>query len=315
MEHHSGGMSLTSRPSGQHSIVELPFFVCFTACASAGQSSIPSIAQMPADANPAIWKLSDEDTTIYLFGTIHLLKPGITWFDSAVKEAFDSSDELVIEMIQPEPAEMMQIVNELAIDKTGVTLRDKLSPEARVKYEAAMTSLNLPVNSFDPLKPWFASVSLSVLPLQNSGYATSSGVEEGLISNAKSKNMKIIGLETAREQLGFFNNLNEDVQIRFLNSSVDTLSDIDNGMNNMVAEWANANTDALAKLMNAGLEEKILYDTLLVNRNANWAAWLDERMKQPGTVFVAVGAGHLAGPSSVQAKLTQKGFVISRIKY
>lgn len=293
----------------------LPLFVCFTACASPDQDAIVTTAKMPIDANPAIWKLSDEDTTIYLFGTIHLLKPGMTWFDSAVKEAFDSSDELVIEMIQPEPAEMMKIVNDLAIDKTGVPLRDKLTPEARAKYEAAMTSLNLPVNAFDPLKPWFASVSLSVLPLQNSGYATSSGVEESLISQAKAKDKKITGLETAREQLGFFNNLDEDVQIRFLNSSVDTLSDIDNGMNNMVAEWANANTDALAELMNAGLEEKILYNTLLVNRNANWAGWVNERMKQPGTVFVAVGAGHLAGPSSVQARLHDKGYVVSRVKY
>ncbi|MEP2750821.1 MAG: TraB/GumN family protein [Parasphingorhabdus sp.] len=273
------------------------------------------IATIPDDPDPALWVLKDEDTTIYLFGTVHILKPGLTWFDEAVKDAFDASDELVIEMIEPDPAEMMKIVNDLAIDKTGVSLRDKLKPEDRTKYEAAMTSLNIPVNAFDPLDPWFASVSMSLVPLMQGGYDTNSGVEDALNSHAKARNMKIVGLETPRQQLGFFDNLPEDVQIRFLNFNVDSIGEMADGMENMVAHWANANISALAELMNAGLEEKILYETLLSNRNANWAVWVDERMKQPGTVFLAVGAGHLAGDDSLQEMLKKRDLIVKRIKY
>ncbi len=300
----------------------VPIFLGLTACEAAPPQSVgdaapqqTEVATIPDDPDPALWVVKDEDTTIYLFGTVHILKPGLTWFDEAVKEAFDASDELVIEMIEPDPAAMMKIVNDMAIDRTGVPLRDKLSEEDRADYEAALTSLNLPVAAFDPLKPWFASVSLSLVPLMKSGYDTNSGVEDALTSRAKARNMKIIGLETPEQQLGFFDNLPEDVQIRFLNFNVDTIDDMADGMENMVAHWANANITALAELMNAGLEEKILYETLLSNRNANWAVWVDERMDQPGTVFMAVGAGHLAGETSLQAQLKKRGLKTKRVKY
>ena len=292
-----------------------------TSVASAGDNAVATeeatitIATMPADPDPALWVLKDDDTTIYLFGTVHILKPGLSWFDEAVKDAFDDSDELVTEMLEPDPAEMVKVVNDLAIDKTGISLRDKLTPEDRADYEAAMAELKVPVASFDPMDPWFASVTMSLIPLMQAGYDANKGVEDDLTASAKIKGMKLVGLETPRQQLGFFDNLPEDVQIRFLNFTVDSLGEVADGMENMVAQWALGNTDALAELMNAGLDEKILYETLLVQRNANWAEWVEKRMEQPGKVFLAVGAGHLAGEGSLQAQLEKKGFVAERIEY
>lgn len=304
----------------------LPLYLSLTACPaspdepqSAGDVAAPATVQdpsvMPDDPDPALWVLRDADTTIYLFGTVHILKPGLTWFDEAVKDSFDASDELVVEMIKPDPAAMARIVTELAIDKTGVSLRDKLAAEDRTDYEATLTSLNLPVNAFDPLDPWFASVNLSLIPLMRSGYATDQGVDDALMDHAKARAITITGLETPEQQLGFFDNLPQDVQIRFLNFTVDTVDEAATGMEQMVTEWANANVDALGELMNAGLDDKILYDTLLVNRNRTWADWVEQRMDQPGTVFIAVGAGHLAGESSLQTFLAKKGLVAQRIEY
>jgi uncharacterized protein YbaP (TraB family) len=283
------------------------------AAEEADKTYVPPV--MPDDPDPALWVISDDDTTIYLFGTIHLLKPGLTWFDEAVKTAFDSSEELVIEMIQPAPAEMVKIVNDLAIDKSGISLRDKLTPDDRAHYEQTMTDLSLPVGSFDPLDPWFASVNLSLMPLLKSGYDSNQGAEKSLVAEAEARGLKIVGLETPRQQLGFFDNLPEEVQIRFLNFTVDSIKESAEGMNAMVAHWANADVDALAEMMNAGLEDKILYETLLVNRNANWAEWVAKRMKEPGTVFLAVGAGHLAGTDSLQAFLAKKDYTAERIEY
>lgn len=304
----------------------LPLYLSLTACPatqsgteSAGTDAAPAIAVAPAvmpdDPDPALWVIKDEDTTIYLFGTVHILKPGMTWFDEAVKASFDEADELVIEMIKPDPAVMAKIVTDLAIDTTGVSLRDKLSPEDRTAYEAAMTKLGMPVAAFDPLDPWFASVNLSLIPLMRNGYAADQGVEDELLSHAKAQAMTVTGLETPEQQLGFFDNLPEEVQIRFLNFTVDTIDEAADGMEQMVAEWANANIDALGALMNAGLEDKILYETLLVNRNINWATWVEQRMAQPGKIFLAVGAGHLAGESSLQALLAKKGVTVERIEY
>ncbi|SIN92656.1 hypothetical protein SAMN02745824_2325 [Parasphingorhabdus marina DSM 22363] len=307
-----------------HAFALLPLILGTAACATqtanpetaaATEPSAPAIAQLPEDADPALWVLKDEDTTIYMFGTVHILKPGMTWFDEAVKDAFDKSDELVIEMIEPDATKMVQIINDIAIDKSGTSLRDKLAPEDRANYEAALARLNLPPASFDPLDPWFASVSISLIPLMSNGYDVNSGVEKDLKAQAEMRNMKIIGLETPEQQLGFFDNLPEEVQIGFLNFTISTLDDVPAGMENMVAQWANANVDALAELMNAGLEDKILYDTLLADRNATWAEWVEQRMEQPGTLFMAVGAGHLAGESSLQQKLKAKGLKVKRLKY
>ena len=104
-------------------------------------------------------------------------------------------------------------------------------------------------------------------------------------------------------------------RIRFLNFTIDTIDEAADGMEQMVIEWANAHVEQLGELMNAGLEDKIIYDTLLVNRNKSWAEWVEQRMAQPGTVFMAVGAGHLAGDSSLQAVLAKKGLVAQRIEY
>lgn len=304
----------------------LPIYLSLTACpampdeaASASSDAAPALQNapvtMPDDADPALWVIRDEDTTIYLFGTVHILKPGMTWFDEAVKDSFDASDELVVEMIKPDPAVMVKIVNELAIDKTGVPLRDKLAAADRVDYEAALTKLNLPVAAFDPLDPWFASVNISLIPLMRNGYAADQGAEDALLAQASARSIKITGLETPEQQLGFFDNLPEEVQIRFLNFTIDTIEEAADGMEQMVIEWASANVDALGELMNAGLEDQILYETLLVNRNIRWADWVVQRMDHPGTVFMAVGAGHLAGDSSLQAVLAEKGLVAERIEY
>ena len=304
----------------------IPVFLSVSACAplrdkvpnqsgNAASATVAARPIMPADPDPALWVIKDEDTTIYLFGTVHILKPGMSWFDEAIKDSFDVSDELVIEMIKPEPSVMAKIVSDLAINKTGVSLRDKLSAEDRADYESTLAKFNLPVAAFDPLDPWFASVNLSLIPLVQNGYAADQGVEDELLSRAKARAIKITGLETPEQQLGFFDNLPEDVQIRFLNFTVDTIDESTDTMEQMVAEWANANIDALGTLMNAGLEDRILYETLLVNRNISWAEWVDQRMTEPGTVFLAVGAGHLAGESSLQALLAKKGFAVERIEY
>jgi len=243
------------------------------------------------------------------------LKPGLSGLDKATRQAIDPAEELVVEMVEQDHEKMITSHNDLAIEKTGISLRDKLSAEDRADYEAAMTALKMPVEAFDPLEPWFASVSISLIPLMQNGYDTGSGVEKDLTAAAKARDMAISGLETPEQQLGFFDNLPEEVQIRFLNFTVDTLNEVTEGMENMVAHWALGNTEELGRLMNAGLEDKLLYDTLLVNRNATWAEWVADRMEKPGIVFMAVGAGHLAGPESLQAQLAKKGVVSQQIHY
>jgi uncharacterized protein YbaP (TraB family) len=267
------------------------------------------------DVDPALWVVKDEDTTVYLFGSVHLLKPGLGWFDDGVKAAFDSSDQLVLELVEPPAAEVQALFGKLAMDQQGKTLRSKMTDADRAVYEAAMGKLGLPAAAFDPFEPWAAGITLSVLAMQKSGFDPNSGVEKQLTAAAKGSNKPIAGLETMEFQFGVFDTLPETEQITFLVETAKLIDEVASTTDKMVAMWASAETESLGQLMNEGLTSRTLYDALLTKRNANWAKWISARMAKPGVTFMAVGAGHLAGPTSVQNLLPAYGLNATRVAY
>lgn len=280
----------------------------------------PALAEAPAfdrsDADPALWVVKDADTTIYLFGTMHALKPDVKWFDDAVADAFADSDELVLEMLAPDPAQMAPILKQQAMYGPGGSLSKALTKEQYDRFAATAATLGIPAQALEPMKPWFAGVTLATAPLPKLGYASDSGVEHVLQAAAAKRGMTQVGLETFAQQMGFFATLSEKDQVAFLMSGVDEMADMETSFAKMEAAWATGDTAAAAALLNDGMEDTpALYDVLLANRNTTWANWIGERMKQPGKVFVAVGAGHLAGPDSVQARLAAKGIAATRIAY
>lgn len=267
------------------------------------------------DADPALWVVKDEDTTIYLFGTIHILQPNLGWFDEAVKTAFEASDTLVLELVQPNPAVMQQKFAAVGLDSSGRTLRSKLSDEDRATYDAAMTKLGIPVAALDPFDPWAAAITVQVVALTKAGLNPESGVEAVLTNAANAAGKPIEGLETLDFQLGIFDSLSEEKQIEFLIENAEEVDNLSSHVDMLIKNWAEANSQKLAELMNEGMTDPELYAALLTNRNANWAKWIHDRMEQPGTIFVAVGAGHLAGPTNVRQLLSSYGYEAEQVEY
>ncbi len=290
-------------------------FALSAAPAAAETATAPAAAT--TDADPALWVVKDADTTIYLFGTVHVLKPGLSWFDEAVKTAFDKSDELMLEIVMPEDqAEMAKVMMPLAIDQTGKTLSSRLDADQLKAYQAAMASVGLPPAQFDIFEPWFPAITLSVLPLTKLGYDPEQGAEKLLTAHAKKAGKPVAGLETLSQQLGFFDALPETQQVTFLNAVVKDLDKLGPQLDKMVVLWAKGDPDGLAVTMNESMAATPeLAKTLLWDRNARWADQLKARMDKPGTVFVAVGAGHLAGEKSVQDYLKAQGLTVKRVKY
>ena len=268
------------------------------------------------DADPALWVVRDADTTIYLFGTVHMLKPGLSWFDEGVKDAFDRSDSLVLELVMPPDHEMQALVSELGITAVGPALPEQLPSEAAAKLRAALPRFGLAPEALDRVEPWLAATMLSSLPLRQLGYDQSEGAEKVLSAAAGKASKPVAGLETAREQLGYFDALPVEAQRALL---VDTINDLPNAgatVDRMVAAWSKGDADGLAALMNEDLDRSPeLAERLLAARNRKWAGWIARRMAQPGTVFVAVGAGHLAGSRSVQTELARRGLRVERVDY
>lgn len=288
----------------------------------AGFAASPVHAAAPAaaattNADPALWVMKDDDTTIYLFGTVHVLKPGLSWFDDAVKDAFDKSDQLMLEMVLPEDqAAMASAAMPLAIDQSGKTLSSRLDADQLKSYQAALGSFGLKPGQLDMFEPWFAAMTLSVLPLGKLGYDPEQGAEKLLTRFAKDRGKPIVGLETLTEQLSFLDTLPEKAQVNYLNTVVRDIDKTGPMLDKLVMQWSKGDPEALAVTMNEGMADTPeVAKALLWDRNQRWADQLKARMDKPGTVFVAVGAGHLAGERSVQDYLKERGLTVTRVAY
>lgn len=272
------------------------------------------VAHDHAQAGPALWKVADADTTIYLFGTIHVLPADVNWYDARIANALGTSDVLVTEipMDKADEARLQQLTMEKGMLPAGTTLRSLLTPEQTATYEAALVKVGVPAAAFDQFKPWLSGLTLSLLPLMQQGYSPESGVEKQLLTKVPDKPRG--ALETAEFQIGIFDAMPQDAQIAFMIDAAADIDEVKTMLDRMVKEWAEGDADELAVIMNEGLTDPAVAEALLYSRNANWANWIDDRLDTPGTVFIAVGAGHLAGQKSVQDYLGQKGIAVTRVK-
>jgi len=269
---------------------------------------------VPAPVRPALWVVKDKDTTIYLFGTVHALPKGVAWYDGKPASAFESADTLVTEIIEKSPDEMRPVVKAKAMLPEGRSLRDLLTPAQRKAFEAALGANGLPAAAFDRYQPWYAAVALSTFPVLRGGYDPANGVDSTLSEKAKTANRTHEALETAEYQLGLFASLPLSVQQRYLAEVVKNLPKVTDELGQIIQAWEAGNAPRLGRLMNADEDDPRLRATLLINRNKAWARWVRARLAKPGTVFIAVGAGHLAGPGSVQDQLARLGIRATRVQ-
>ena len=299
----------------------------FAACVSATAllSASPALAddhlldtveELPSGPEgPALWKVSDEDTTIYLFGTVHVLPSDLVWYDAEIDQALSASDTIVTEIAMDPATEAKQqmLAQQKGVFTNGTTLRSLLNEEQRVAYESALARLGVPASSFDPLEPWLTTLTLTFLPLMQQGYDPASGVEKVILSKAGEQSLA--ALETIEFQLDMFDSMPMEKQVTFMMEAVEAMPEVKATLDGMVERWAEGDADGLAVLMNEDLADPVLADTLLYSRNENWAEWIEDRLEStPGTVFMAVGAGHLAGKQSVQDYLVERGIQSERVQ-
>jgi uncharacterized protein YbaP (TraB family) len=271
----------------------------------------------PRDADPALWVVRDADTTVYLFGTVHFLPKDLVWFDEAVAEAFAASDELKMELLPVEdPASLAPLIMKLAVDPTGRTMAQRMTPEDHAAYVKAINALGLPAAQLEPLEPWFIGLQAASVIYMKAGLDPKSGAEEVLTQAARKAGKTITAFETPEQQFTMLDSTPEAEQLAGVK---DLAHRQDEGLaviSKMIEHWTRGEADETGRLMNE--EMKATPETariLLTDRNARWAADIQARMDRPGVVFVAVGAGHLTGKDSVQDLLARDGLKVERVLY
>ena len=254
--------------------------LCAT-CVPLQAASIPAgiPAQSVVRATPALWEIRDADTTIYLFGTFHTLDSRTVWFDDKVRQAFDNSGELVLETLVPQDVS---------------------------SFRATVTA----TDGSGKLKPFIAQTQAAVGHGRALGMSIDHGADAVLRRVAVDMGKPVGGLERFEEQLGTLANIPAASAVPGFKSVQPAAISV----TDLLKAWTNGDTGAFSTML-AGFEAKapVAYRMLIADRNAKWGQWIANRLDQPGTVFVAVGSGHLAGKDSVQHWLAARGIASNRV--
>jgi uncharacterized protein YbaP (TraB family) len=276
-----------------------------------------SAAKAPQVARPALWAVSDADTTIYLFGTIHLLPENTKWRTPKIDAAVGSSQQLVVETIVDEknPMKLMQALTSLAFSPGLPPLAARVPEQKRAALADAVRKSGFPPQALDRMETWAAAFILLGNQFRDMGLKGDQGVEMILRDTFTGQGKPIGELESNLEQLSFFDKLPEGAQRQLLEGALDQTSETRDQFNAMLSAWVHGDVNAIARSFNRDLAASPeLRQALLKTRNANWKTWIEQRMSRPGAVMVAVGAGHLAGRDSVIDLLQRDGYRVRRLQ-
>ena len=278
--------------------------------------TVPAQARTPEVARPALWAVSDADTTVYLFGTIHLLPENVKRRTPAIEKAVAGSQQLVVETIVDDknPTKLMTAMASLAFSKGLPPIAERVPPAKRPALDAAIARSGIPRKAFDAMETWAAAFMLLGEQFKTMGLKGQHGVEAVLRDSFTRAGKPVGELESNLEQLGFFDRLPEKAQRDFLEGALEG-KDMNKDFDAMLRAWARGDVEAIAKTFDHDLAASPdLQDALIKRRNASWSKWIGRRMGQPGAVLIAVGAGHLAGKYSVIELLKKDGYRVRRVQ-
>ena len=278
----------------------------------------PAKAPPPVAAHPALWKLADADTTIWLFGTIHVLPANYAWRNGPVDKAIGDAQSLTLEtVLDTDPGKVATLLTTLGKQAGLPPLAERVPPARRKALADLVKASGLPPTALDGFKTWAAAVMLTGAALRQIGVATTadSGVEPQLTHIFRDAGKPVDGLETPEMQLGFFDALPETGQRALLVATLDDPRKAGTDYRSLLAAWSKGDVARIAKAFADEPEFTPEARELLIRRrDALWADALAKRLGQPGTVFVAVGAGHLTGLDSLQRMLAAKGLTATRVQ-
>jgi uncharacterized protein len=272
-----------------------------------------------------MWVIEDKDSTIYLTGTVHMLPPDLEWRSPRLDKALKDATEIWLELPMPTSQEAMlrqygpmMMRHMFSFNRP---LSSLLTPEENAQLAEAIKRAKLPDNAgagLDMMKPWAVTLMLGVGPLVASGFDPESGIDINIARMAEEQGDKILGFETFEQQMQMLASGTEEEQLAALRKAIAAPPEATDGMQEAAEAayegWAKGEVkpleDLIAAMRTQGGDTSLgamSVEVVLDNRNENWAGQIEERLKGSGVSFIAVGAGHLVGPASVQERLKARG--------
>ena len=285
------------------------------------QSANTSVSKRVKDARarndgPAIWVAKDFDSTLYLFGTVHLLPDDLVWQREDMRQAFDEAGTVFFEVDTGPKAQIDATVltTSLGLRNDGLRLSDRLDNYQLNLMEAAANNGNLTVATLDAMQPWLASEYLMFSAAQNAGLSADLSADEALKSRAARNGKNVIYLESLETQLKASSDLPEAIQIDILTETLEQFNILGKDATEIADQWAVGGTDYLTEKLIRPMKSRApeVFNSLLRDRNRAWSNKLARFMEDSGTGFVAVGTAHLLGEQSLLFELREQGYAVQR---
>jgi uncharacterized protein len=273
--------------------------------------AIAAMLAGPAAAKPPMWIVTSPKAKLILFGSIHLLPPGLDWRPAALDDALAQADELWTEL--PINAASDNEASAVALARGGLpagrSLIAMLTPDQADRLRKAAADLHCAPEALDRMQPWMAEFTLSIADDARGGADAFNGVEEQVqaITPLAAKRM---AFETARQQIEFLAGAPVKDQVASLSWTLAEIEDDPASYQRVVDEWMAADLAGLQRDAVQPLKtvSPALYGRLIAQRNKAWVRALTRRLRKKGTVVVVVGVGHMIGPEGLPALLRARGF-------
>jgi hypothetical protein len=270
-----------------------------------------------AAPGPALFVARDADSTLYLYGTIHIRRAGEPWGSPAVDAALAASDEIWTELeISPaSEAETQALVAQLGRAPAGHGLSTWLTPAQAERLGQTARRLGLAQQALESMQPWLAGLTLTIIPMLRAGYDPSAGVDQAIDAFGDAHGKRMRAFETPAQQLGFLADLSPEIQLQMLLEAIDEAEEGAASLDAMSAAWERGELETLARLLNEDMARDYpeVYAALITRRNEAWLAALLDELHGAGVDFVAVGAAHLVGEQGLVAQLRAHGVQVERV--
>lgn len=278
--------------------------------------SIAAPLDAVAEGN-VLWSVRGEHNTVYLFGSIHVLRPTDAALPHAAAEAYADAEQLVMEIdmdnpAMADPAAMAAQMQRSALLPAGQSLRSVLGDDYAAIAERTRRE-GLDLGLLDPFAPWFVATMLLQLEIAQRGFDAAHGIEQQLAERAIADRKPILGLETPEQQFAVLGGLSLAEQKRFLLLALEETEEDDTELEELMAAWRTGDTAALARILSEAFAEfPELYRPLTEDRNRAWIDDLESLLDDRDDYLVVVGALHLVGRNSVLDLLQRRGHTVTR---
>jgi uncharacterized protein YbaP (TraB family) len=274
-----------------------------------------SVSTANGEALP-LWRVTGATNQIYLLGSIHLLREQDYPLPAAIEKAYEESDSMVMEidMDDLDPMEAQILIRELGLLPGEQTLRDEMGPELYRRTQDSAERLDIPLELLEKSRPWLAAMTVEQLLLSRFGFDPRFGVEMYLLGKAAIDAKEITGLETLREQFEFLAHMSLDAQRSLLLETLDSSSDLQTTMDNVVAAWKRGDSAYLEEqLLQDIADYPELYARIVHDRNHAWREQITELLQDDKNYLIIVGSLHLIGPDGLPTLLKERNFAVQQL--